>query len=101
MHIYIYILEESGPVGPLLLVGGPSGLLDFVLRALRPLRPCDPRNDALDSEQTLVLVLLLVFVILLLVFVILLLVFVVVILLLLLLVVVVPRPVRRLGKISK
>ena len=39
-----------------LQVGGPSGLLDFVLRALRALRPCDPRNDALDSEQTLVLV---------------------------------------------
>ena len=27
---------------------GPSGLLDFVLRALRALRPCDPRNDASD-----------------------------------------------------
>ena len=45
--------------GPRLLAGGPSGLLHFVLRALRPLMPCDPRNDALDSEQTLVLVLLL------------------------------------------
>ena len=31
-------------------------LLDFVLCALRALRPCDPLNDALDSEQTLVLV---------------------------------------------
>ena len=29
-----------------LLVGGPSGLLDFVLRTLRALRPCDPRNSA-------------------------------------------------------
>ena len=29
----------------LLLVGGPSGQLDFVLRALRALRPCDPHND--------------------------------------------------------
>ena len=28
------------PFGPAL---GPSGLLDFVLRALRALRPCDPR----------------------------------------------------------
>ena len=26
---------------------GPSGLLDFVLRALRALRPCDPRNGAM------------------------------------------------------
>ena len=25
------------------LAGGPSGLLDFVLHALRALRPCDPR----------------------------------------------------------
>ena len=29
----------------------PSGLLDFVLHALRALRPCDPRNVALDSEK--------------------------------------------------
>ena len=54
----------------------PLGLLDFVLCALRALRPCDPRNDPLDSKQTLDLVLLL-------------LVFVVILLLLLLLVVVV------------
>ena len=33
------------PFGPAL---GPSGLLDFVLRALRALRPCDPRNDVSD-----------------------------------------------------
>ena len=35
----IYILEVRGPSGPQLLVGGPSGRLDFVLRALRALRP--------------------------------------------------------------
>ena len=29
------------------LVNGPSGRLDFVLRALRMLRPCDPRNGEL------------------------------------------------------
>ena len=40
-----YILEVRGPSGPQLLVGGPSGRLDFVLRALRALRPCDPHND--------------------------------------------------------
>ena len=38
-------LEVRGPSGPQLLVGGPLGQLDFVLRALRALRPCDPRND--------------------------------------------------------
>ena len=32
------------PFGPVL---GPSGLLDFVLRALRALRPCDPRISAI------------------------------------------------------
>ena len=32
-------LEVRGPSGPQLLVGGPSGRLDFVLRALRALRP--------------------------------------------------------------
>ena len=37
------------PFGPAL---GPSGLLDFVLRALRALRPCDPRNDVSDSEKS-------------------------------------------------
>ena len=31
--------------GPQLLFGGPSGRLDFVHRALRALRPCEPRND--------------------------------------------------------
>ena len=35
------------------------GLLDFVLRALRALRPCDLRNDPLDSKQTLVFVVIL------------------------------------------
>ena len=38
--LYFYIiLEVRGPSGPQLLVGGPSGRLDFVLRALRALRP--------------------------------------------------------------
>ena len=32
------------PFGPAL---GASGLLEFVLRALRALRPCDPRNGAM------------------------------------------------------
>ena len=35
-----------------LLDGGFSGLLDFVLQALRALRPCDPYNAALDSEKS-------------------------------------------------
>ena len=35
-----------------LLVDGPWGLLDFVLRALWALRPCDPRNDVSDSEKS-------------------------------------------------
>ena len=34
------------------LVCGPSGLLDFVLRALRALRPCDPRDNVSDSEKS-------------------------------------------------
>ena len=38
----IQILEVLGPSGPQLRVGGPLGLLDFVLRALWALRPCDP-----------------------------------------------------------
>ena len=29
---------------------GPSGLLDFVLRSLRALRPCDPRTVALGTD---------------------------------------------------
>ena len=37
-------LEVRGPSGPQLLAGGPSGRLDFVLRALWVLRPCDPHN---------------------------------------------------------
>ena len=32
---------------PFGLALGPSGLLDFVLRALRALRLCDPRNGAM------------------------------------------------------
>ena len=43
--IYNYIiLEVEGPSGPGLLAGGPPGP-DLVLRALRALRPCDPRNN--------------------------------------------------------
>ena len=34
---------------------GPSGLLDFVLRALRALRPCDPRNDAIEIFKKITL----------------------------------------------
>ena len=33
---------------------GPSGLLDFVLHALRPPRPCDPRNSAMQLDSVLV-----------------------------------------------
>ena len=36
--------------GSQLLVCGPSSRLDFVLRALWALRPCDPRNDV-DTDQ--------------------------------------------------
>ena len=36
----------------LLVVGGTLGLLDFILRALRVLRPCDSRNDAVDNEKS-------------------------------------------------
>ena len=35
------------PFGPAL---SPSGLLDFVLRALRALRPCNPRNSAMMGQ---------------------------------------------------
>ena len=30
---------------------GPSGLLDFVLRALRALRPGDPHNDVVIGRE--------------------------------------------------
>ena len=40
-HSEMYITTKS--LGAL----GPSGLLDFVLRALRALRPCDPRDCAM------------------------------------------------------
>ena len=54
-HLCIYVMTRSlgalraltsrlRPFGPAL---GPLGLLDFVLRALRALRPCDPRNGAM------------------------------------------------------
>ena len=51
-HDKYYILEVKGPSGPQLLVCGPSGLLDFVLRALRALRPCDPRRCVHDFSVT-------------------------------------------------
>ena len=50
----IYVLEVKGPSGPQLLVGGPSGRLDFVLRALRALTPCDPRNDVVSVRNRMV-----------------------------------------------
>ena len=37
-------------LGPQLQVGGPSGLLDFVLRALRALKLCDPRTVASRTD---------------------------------------------------
>ena len=43
--LYYIKLEVRGPSGPQLLVGSPSGRLDFVLRTLEALRPFDPRND--------------------------------------------------------
>ena len=46
------VVEVLGPSGPQLLVGGPSGRLDFVLRALRALGPCDSHNDVV-SVRTL------------------------------------------------
>ena len=39
INVHIMKLEVRGPSGPQLLVGGPAGWLDFVLRALRALRP--------------------------------------------------------------
>ena len=44
-------VEVLGPSGPQLLVGGPSGQLDFILRALRALRPSDPRNDVVNVRM--------------------------------------------------
>ena len=38
-------LEVLRPSGPQLVVGGPSGRLDFVIYVLGVLRPGDPRND--------------------------------------------------------
>ena len=43
-------LEVRGPSGPQFLVDGPSGQLDFVLRTLWALRPCDPRNDVVSMR---------------------------------------------------
>ena len=44
----IYILELLGPraSGPRLLIGGPLGLIDFILCTLWVLRLCDPCNNA-------------------------------------------------------
>ena len=44
-EVIIVKLEVRWPSGPQLLVGGPSGHLDFVLRALWALRPSDLRNS--------------------------------------------------------
>ena len=46
----ICILEVRGPSGPQLLVDGPLGRLDFVLRAPRALRPCDPKSGCFDTS---------------------------------------------------
>ena len=46
-YIVQYSSLTSRSVLPRLLVGTPWGLLDFALWALRP---CDPRNNALDIE---------------------------------------------------
>ena len=40
------ILQVWGASGARPQAGGLSGLLDFVIRALRALRPCDPRDGA-------------------------------------------------------
>ena len=48
---HLLILEVRGPSGPQLLLGGPLGRLDFVLRALRALRPFDPRNDVVSVRM--------------------------------------------------
>ena len=42
-----YHKKSRGPSGARLLGSSPLGLLDFVLHALRALRPCDPRNGAM------------------------------------------------------
>ena len=39
-----------GPSGARLLGSGPLGRLDTALHALRPLRPCDPRNGAFIGQ---------------------------------------------------
>ena len=44
----VQLIEVLGLVMPQLLIGGPLGWL----WALRLLRPCDPRNNALDSEKS-------------------------------------------------
>ena len=51
LNLSINLLEVRGPSGPQLLVGGPSGRLDFVLRALRALRPCDPRSFSQEGRH--------------------------------------------------
>ena len=42
----VFQLGVYGFSRPQLLVGGPLVLFNFVLRALWPLRPCDPPTDA-------------------------------------------------------
>ena len=54
-NILIFILYYKSWASswqPFWLALGPSCLLDFVLRAQRARRLCDPRNDALDSEKS-------------------------------------------------
>ena len=45
------VQEVQGPSGPQVLVGGPSGQLNFVLRALWALRPGDPRNNVVIGRK--------------------------------------------------
>ena len=51
----LFTCQDDSPVllfnTRILLVGGPSGRLDFVLRALRALRPGDPRNDVVIGRE--------------------------------------------------
>ena len=42
--------KSRGPSEAGLLGSSPSGLLDFVLYALQSLRPCDPRNGAMNGQ---------------------------------------------------
>ena len=44
------------PVGPQLLVGGPSGILDIVLRGLWAFRPFDARTDVSDHTRVVYMI---------------------------------------------